>query len=191
MKLSCQALLVPSAAAVFVTVLSGCYVVPFPVSRSLPDLEAALPADLRSSDEDVLVLRRVSLYPSVVKDPLLMKGRDLHSLSQSERLESGWGVFTWIGVDAEVHTNTVYLHSVCLITAKGQEMEFRPTANEWAATDRGVVPLAKREALVLALRANVKQFEGDWPCGIYGELNWSDAARSLAIEFFERPAGSF
>ncbi len=102
-------------AAILGTLLSGCVALPIPISGSkpLPDIAPYLPEDLRSSNDEVLVMvqsRESSghswgdmstsakfdsedIVTSIVTPPIFMRGRDLPSLQQVLKSESMRGIF--------------------------------------------------------------------------------------------------
>lgn len=185
------------AVAILVTVISGCIVLPYPTaSQALPELGPYIPEDLGKRDDEVLVLiHSYTMVPSTkhwdaaISAPVFIKGKNLPSLMESLKLESGYGVFVGVllGGGGGFHwERRTRLQALCVITADGEEIGLTPASGQWLVTRKQRLSPAERDAIVSGLRTGAQNF--GWPCDIGYEVNvdWPEPERVRVLEFLDR-----
>ena len=180
---------------------SGC--VPVPVVRwtSLPNVESKLPADLRGSNDEVLVVKQSSTSsrsgvlgaiefkqsPSMVTADF-MQGSELAAFSKTLNLTSTTGVglvvpFPLLPTAVAGVVNTDQLEKLCVTTRDGRLIVLAGGGIPLGSLDTG-----RRDAIVAALSAGgTTPFVGvDGPCGVSGTAEWPVELRSRIIDFLVR-----
>jgi hypothetical protein len=185
-----------SAYAALTVLLGGCYNVPIRETRTaLPDISPVLPADIRSGNRDVMVIMRTPAKN--IHTPAFAKPETLDALMrETTYATSGFGVvmlFPWVPIYAGSHDANVstIINSICVFTADGKLIKFDLSAKTWNLSNRAQLTLARRDALVAALRAdNATAFapytQVAGPCDIEGRIEWPATQRTRAIEFLTR-----
>ena len=172
-------------------------------SEPLSDVTPDLPADLRTSSDEVLVLIQTSRYTysgvgaggsagGVAANSVaarFMKGNELPSLSQTVTLSSGGGVVFFIplmvaGIPLGGGSTYDRLEVLCVVAQDGRVVELYPNAQRRHQS----FTTAKIETIVSALSVTADaSFTGaEAPCGVVGTLGWSDQLRSKVSDFIVR-----
>jgi hypothetical protein len=180
---------------------SGCVPIPVVKWTSLPNVESKLPADLRASGDDVLVVKQMSSSstsgvpgaievkqsPSIVTADF-MKGSELLSFTKTLKLSSTSGLglvvpipLAPISVAGVVSSDQ--LDKLCVVTRDGRLIALAGVGRELPLLDA-----RRRDAIVAALRAGGNSpFAGvDGPCGVSGAVEWPVELRSRTIDFLAR-----
>jgi len=172
-------------------------------SQPLPDVTPSIPADLRTSSEEVLVLIQTSrftysgvgpggLVGKVAKNSVaarFMKGNELPSLSQTLTLSSGAGVIFFIplmvtAIPIAGTSSFERLEVLCVVAPDGRDVVLY--SNE--PPQHPHLSKARMEDIVSALRASADASFDDasTPCGVVGTLGWTDDLRWKVSDFLAR-----
>ncbi len=186
------------AGIVLVGLLDAC--VPIPIAHThfgmdTPELEASLPADIRSSPGEVLLLTQSSKFnaPGVLRssfkvdlDAEFIAGNRLVGHLKRMITASDFDiVFIAPTAGMTLGQQTTLLDKVCLLTQDGRSIDVTGNFSETRIFE------SHRDAMVSALRQDMQAatHKLDGPCGISGEVSWSAAVRSRAMDFLARIPG--
>lgn len=181
---------------------SGC-AIPIVKSTPLPNVELQLPADLRASGNEVLVVKQMSRsswsqvllasdekHSSRIVTADFVKGNELASVSKKLKVDSDVALLVAVPIPvAPIGLSGVgsseRLENVCVITPDGQMIKLSLGAFSFAPA---LLDAGRRDAIVTALRAGGNNpFVGvDGPCGVWGTVEWSAELRLRIIEFLDR-----
>jgi hypothetical protein len=183
--------------------LPGCIPIPYISSESAPGVAQYVPAELRSSDHELLILVKATKGESdkasqtIVDAPTFVTGRNLASVTEgwSQRLEKQLGVLVCGGYTCGAfHLTSLSvqtLTTLCVIAPDGRTVELStPLKRGWARHRNDTLSVPRRDAIVAALRREGRApFETvDGPCGVFGDVDWDKDARKRVTDFLARLA---
>ena len=195
------------ALAVLAISLPGCIPLPTWDSIPAPELAPHLPADIQSSDDEVLVLTQHSTLKrqgsafgyspwerASTVGVRFQKGRTLQNLNKdvpfysSEGADIVWGIPYGGGGVKPVMLSSETLGTLCILTLDGREIRLQPERAAWTIGPIMRMHANRRDAVVSALRtASADPFARiDGPCGVAGKVEWPTETRTRTIEFLSR-----